>query len=888
MNDRVVKPILKIKSPPPQFVKFLQTCQSLQSLTKNFYDISLECELENFKYNLPNLKLYVCVSLVVSDEKDINNSNPLYHPYQLKCSNSEVRIRSEILIQGLSSKTTNNYLFEINKETMRCNINDLYILCLPNDKLMEYFEILSVKQTAEAEQESIIESPQEDINAKIDHVKNLIRFNSKQLALDLNKCKLKLQVLIHDLSTNKLENYLTEPIFTKTILNQVSSKLAWAPCKSENLVTDLSILNLNNLRILRSSRLNGSVNGGEEMIILTSFFNPDDIEVEFFQFKNDTEIGWRCLAQFNKTDIHGNCSLVIKTPKYTSDKPSQSFARIKVYYRLFRPSTKEYSEKWPFYYCQDNQDFKSLFGDCFTDNKLLKKKDMFLGKMVDISTSLKRKSTEKSASVNNEKKDSSENSKKIRTDPSASPNKPNEYESLLENESDYLDYDEEEDIQTVDKTLNTVFSGDADEGEKTNDKSVLCVKEKNSNDKSTNVNFILDEMFDNGKKKTQNLSEVQLKNNLDNCISKMNALADRTGKALLKFAKTRSFHELLKTQRFLINCQDDDGNTPIHLSIIYGNFDLLELFVDVAMTIPYQNLINIKNHKQLTPLLVACHLGEIEVCEFLLEANADLTQTDLYGCNPIHIACKSKNINLLRVLIKYVDKNCHYGILNSINHEGYAPIHLAVMSESVDIVHELLFNKNLKINIPDKRAGFTALHYAASSPSLLNICSLLVKNESIDINSKSNNGSTPLHMAVANKNYLITCLLLSYGANLNIQSDSPVHFDLDLFQMCLRKNSILRRCVEEVNEKLNLAKSKSIFSAKQIISSGKTEVGNTNGEKKTEKSEQLGDLTKFSEEVKKLYDEYDKSYGDDEPKIKVAFHNYDAFYYAQNDPWVFE
>ncbi len=134
--------------------------------------------------------------------------------------------------------------------------------------------------------------------------------------------------------------------------------------------------------------------------------------------------------------------------------------------------------------------------------------------------------------------------------------------------------------------------------------------------------------------------DQQLKINLENCIAKMNALADRTGKALIKFAKTRSLHELMKTQRFLLNAQDEDGNTPMHLCIIHGNLDLLEIIVDVSLTIPYQNLINLKNHKNLTPLLIAAHLGELECCEFLLEANADITQTDMYGCNCIHIACK--------------------------------------------------------------------------------------------------------------------------------------------------------------------------------------------------------------------------------------------------------
>ena len=137
----------------------------------------------------------------------------------------------------------------------------------------------------------------------------------------------------------------------------------------------------------------------------------------------------------------------------------------------------------------------------------------------------------------------------------------------------------------------------------------------------------------------------------------MNALADRTGKALLRFAATRSFHELLKTQRFLLNVQDEEGNTPMHLAIVHANFDVLELLVDVALTIPYQSLVNMRNRRQLTPLLLACKLGECEVCELLLEANADMTLADAGGNTPLHLACARADLRMLKLLLKYVERD---------------------------------------------------------------------------------------------------------------------------------------------------------------------------------------------------------------------------------------
>ena len=395
--------------------------------------------------------------------------------------------------------------------------------------------------------------------------------------------------------------------------------------------------------------------------------------------------------------------------------------------------------------------------------------------------------------------------------------------------------------------------------------------------------------------------ELQLRSNLDSCIAKMNALADRTGKALIKFSKTRSFHELLKTQRFLINVPDEDGNTPIHLCILYGNFDLLEIFVDVALTIPDQNLINLKNHKNLTPLLIAVYLEEIEVCEFLLEANADLAQTDIYGCNAIHIACKKRNVYLLKTLIKYVDKNCNYGVVNSINHDGYTPLHLAVLSQSIEMVQELLYLKYLKINIQDKRAGLTALHHASGKLNLYLISNLLVKNENIQLDVRAYNGCTPLHMSIANKNYLITCLLLSQGANLNIQSDIPVHCDSEMFAMTLKKDNLLRRCVEEVLSKLkeNEKDLKTGTGGSKLITDGedsKSDLADLTKKQDdilNETTKNLIDISdvKLSQEIKKIYDnESEKEKVDDlndlKSKLALSQHNYDSYYYAQNDSWV--
>ena len=926
MTERVVKPFLEICKDPKSNVHYFSSClydENVKEFSKNNDQIDLDCQLKNLEdFNLPNLNLYVAVSLTYSSH-DFSNDNTIFsdfHPYLLKCSNIETRLTSKMLLDNNSS---NCFLFKLDKETMRCTIKDLNIIIPSNEQILENYENHLIKITSiDNNNNPNCSSEYFDTTTNVDEEKTGNTFDNKITMLkrkienhfwnnyDLNVCRLKLQVIIHDLNKNKLENYITEPIYTPKIHNTSFSK------QLTKIYTNSSLNNLDNLRIIRFSRINGSINGGDEIFIFTSYFNPSDIEVEFIQFKNYTEIAWRAFAFIDKTDIHSNCALIIKTPKYliTNDDEVKTNKKttIKVYFRLFKPSTKEYSEKCVFYYTQnDLLEFKSLFSESLSKesrliNKLNNGKDVNSCSNSLISSKYKRKNESK-VSESRELEGKSHNkktTKKIKIDDSENDDSDGEVtetedmkklddlinpsnSSMDNNESEDFDIDDREVIHNNNDSNISVASSTSI--------SSLIVRNLNldANRLSTEVQTLisyppdkilntLEAKFELKREEIARATplEHQLKLNLDNCISKMNALADRTGKALIKFSKTRSFHELLKTQRFLINVQDEDGNTPIHLSILYGNFDLLEIFVDVALTIPYQNLINLKNHKNLTPLLMASMVNEVEVCEFLLEANADLTHTDLNGNNVVHIACKNKNLNLLKSIIKYIDKTCSYGVLNCTNHDGYSPLHLAVLSESIDLVRELLYLKYLKINIQDKRAGYSALHHSATKPNLLEICKLLVKNENIDINLRAFNGCTPLHIAIANKNYLITCLLISNNADLYIKSDMPLHNEAGLYELAVKKHNTLKRAIEMGIEHFKSSNNSSLKSESTLIDK--------------HVSIELTDV-RLSQEIKKIYDQLDENGCIDNEEMKEfnirymsSQHNYDSYHYAQNDEWMLE
>ena len=153
MEDRVVKPYLILTAQPSPFIRYLDPCQyelANNTAVRHFYEVSLHCQMKNFNFNfLPNIKFYVCVSMVRGDtahndsrENEIKES---LHPFQLKCSNSETRIRSEILLRG--SVESNSFLFEIDKQTMVSKVRDLFVLARSLNELNEHYERMAMKHT---------------------------------------------------------------------------------------------------------------------------------------------------------------------------------------------------------------------------------------------------------------------------------------------------------------------------------------------------------------------------------------------------------------------------------------------------------------------------------------------------------------------------------------------------------------------------------------------------------------------------------------------------------------------------------------------------------------------------------------------------------------------
>lgn len=90
----------------------------------------------------------------------------------------------------------------------------------------------------------------------------------------------------------------------------------------------------------------------------------------------------------------------------------------------------------------------------------------------------------------------------------------------------------------------------------------------------------------------------------------------------------------------------NEYNSTLHYLVLKNHFRVLErLLLIFKGTESLQ--INAKNHKNKTPLHIACELGHEESIKILVENEADLNLWDINKNTPLHLICKTGNVELL-------------------------------------------------------------------------------------------------------------------------------------------------------------------------------------------------------------------------------------------------
>ncbi|CAF4984768.1 unnamed protein product [Rotaria sp. Silwood1] len=175
---------------------------------------------------------------------------------------------------------------------------------------------------------------------------------------------------------------------------------------------------------------------------------------------------------------------------------------------------------------------------------------------------------------------------------------------------------------------------------------------------------------------------------------------------------------------------------------------------------------------QVSPLIIACFEGDIDIIRFLIENGADPNQTESeHHLTPIHVLCDAEyhgqslrqkdRADLVRLLVK------HGAQVNHLDRNSMAPIHKAVIHDRPECV-QVLMESRADPNVP--LMGDTPLSIAARH-NRKNIVQILLKFKETNVNHRNDQGGTALHFASAAIVDSPECveLLLQHGAKVNAQ-----------------------------------------------------------------------------------------------------------------------
>ncbi|XP_035669982.1 NF-kappa-B inhibitor epsilon-like isoform X2 [Branchiostoma floridae] len=229
-------------------------------------------------------------------------------------------------------------------------------------------------------------------------------------------------------------------------------------------------------------------------------------------------------------------------------------------------------------------------------------------------------------------------------------------------------------------------------------------------------------------------------------------------------------------------CQDQDGDTTLHMGVIHSRPDVVDRMLELA---PSPDHLDIRNHLQQTPLALATVTDQPEVARQLLVHGASLDIPDRNGRTPLHHACLRGNGSLVQALTTPVSstevKHRHLGQLQRIpqnleqrDYEGFTCLHLAASERHYDIV-QYLVSIGADVNSQDGKSGRTALHHAVERNDIQMVKALLF-GCGAQVDTQMYNSCTPLHLAVGRRHQEITSFLIQAGANPNLsntEEDTP-------------------------------------------------------------------------------------------------------------------
>ncbi|CAF4599735.1 unnamed protein product [Rotaria sp. Silwood1] len=216
---------------------------------------------------------------------------------------------------------------------------------------------------------------------------------------------------------------------------------------------------------------------------------------------------------------------------------------------------------------------------------------------------------------------------------------------------------------------------------------------------------------------------------------------------------------LLEYDNSIINIKDNEGFSALHLACLNGNYIMVKYFCEQGADV---TLVDNELHSLIHWITVCGHL---DLFDILVQYEAPVHTSDIYGAFPIHYASQLCGNNdpakSLAILKKLIDNNVD---VNCLDEQKRTPFIWAASANAIDALR-ILYKAGANPLHTDKDS-LTALHCAATCGHTSCI-RMLIELYGCSIESEDINGCTPLFYAITLEHSNACRVLLDLKANSN-------------------------------------------------------------------------------------------------------------------------
>ncbi|KAM3185387.1 hypothetical protein ACTXT7_006469 [Hymenolepis weldensis] len=270
-------------------------------------------------------------------------------------------------------------------------------------------------------------------------------------------------------------------------------------------------------------------------------------------------------------------------------------------------------------------------------------------------------------------------------------------------------------------------------------------------------------------------------------------MRDNRGNFLIHYAVNRGFLriiDLLISQGADVNQQNSQGQTPLHLAILEQQITALYHLLLLGCNA------EIADNRDNQPIHLACEMNDVESLKELVRiTHIDINAAGEFGGTVIHCCCRKNSAECLKIVLTMGADMFKADAI------GKYPIHVAVLSGSIDCLRILLDHENLTkrgnqgsegeigicfmdqhlINLPDSE-GETALHLAVNSGNI-EMIDFCLENGS-DLTALQYNDCSVVHYAARRGELTVLSCLLNWNdgeetvkllSGVNRSGHTPLH-----------------------------------------------------------------------------------------------------------------